>query len=1495
MEDRDFIDFKFGDHWASDFNLLAVSSGDRYSPPVYGSVNPNTATIAGKVGVYKWKTQVNEKVFNIKIAFDNINGQILNQIKEWLNPFKIDKLVFKEEPYKYYWVALNTEPKLDFLPFLEETKVVNGIAFKEGVYKGEFELQFVCFDNYGYSDWQSFDENYDYVVKEIEGEEFISFNDGSDNNLIITKIEGNSKQRTREEVTGTVINGNEMTINEEYISNKTQFVIDGNSEQKTYEGYNRLGEARLRKTYEGVTLVNNEDGSFTLNGTTTTSVYIDFNKTDIEKAGKYTILFNKNNTIETFGGYVRFVLLNDAEKIDDTSLINKVSYSVTFEEGNLPTSSYLWINAGNTFDNFTFYPMMYEGTEEKTYEPYVGGQPSPNPDYPQEVEIIDGVNIWDEEWENGAWTVGGAVSSNSVRSKNYIKILNKNIFFNTPNTVIYYITYDKNKTAIDRYSVGIPGKFVTLDDNVEYIRFNTAGTYTVYNNDITITKGTIPKPYLPHGCIGLRQSGKNKFIMPKTLSKNNVDYTLNDDGTCNIVGTASTYTSFELYVPIEKSSLKNGAYYRYSSNLTNIVVACAQWDKNYNYIRNIDIYGNKPFVIDSNCKYIGYTIGIFENTNVNIQNGKILLTEGQEYVDISQYEPYHEPKVIPINLNGNTLAKVGDVKDLLKVYRNGDVEIEKKIPKYILKGGTDEVWGQQNNLYFIFYTDDYTKWIKPVPNIDQAISNIGVVSYQVIDNQTGYGLALAYGIRINLKDLDVTKGATIEELRAYLAENPITVYTQLKEPETIKLPSIEPITLWEGTNKFELITNLNTNMSLYYNYVIPSPSPELESPVKSVGDNVNIFDGEIELGGIDPTNGTLIDNNSKIRSKNFIKVKPNTTYMFTRQDGKYRWIIGYTSSKKGIVDGKAQSPYPSAIEMMDLNISEKIFTTTNTTEYIKWYDSSSTNLNEKVKIVQGTKVTPWTPYGMGSAEINVCNKNFLQLELSDGVTNEDGSVTITNNTNYEISGARKNLTGKIPAGTYVINNISGLGLFIKFSSSDYTHQIGVGSKYIFDYDGVSYLEIQYINVPKGRTIIYKAQLEKGNITTDYIKHQSQTKTIPIQKPFRAIGDVRDKFVKVDGVWNEKHYISRIVLDGSDDENWSRQTTNTSGKYRFRTSTTNMKKATSTSEIVKAYSNFFIATSPLKTYNCTNGFCIDNKDYMFFYNEDFGYYTLEQFKQWLADLYNAGTPVYVDYILATPELIPCTEAQAFILNQLENELYSYEGTNYVFSTDKISPLLSISYIPKQDIYIDYVVNQSNLLNDSAFYYDNNIYKKSYFDAETGDATKSGISEDRPVYLYNAGTTAANLNLTFDMIIPAEGSPLVINTESCKLTDNGIQVLKQISSISISDFSKYKPFLEIYDGTPSNWQIQIDSNLCEIYLKHKIDKTKIISLNKFNDNQSFLSLANCKFVDYSKPFPTLITAIGGTALENTVFNKLSVGTSAQNYRLKNVNVEWKHTYL
>lgn len=206
-----------------------------------------------------------------------------------------------------------------------------------------------------------------------------------------------------------------------------------------------------------------------------------------------------------------------------------------------------------------------------------------------------------------------------------------------------------------------------------------------------------------------------------------------------------------------------------------------------------------------------------------------------------------------------------------------------------------------------------------------------------------------------------------------------------------------------------------------------------------------------------------------------------------------------------------------------------------------------------------------------------------------------------------------------------------------------------------------------------------------------------------------------------------------------------------------------------------------------------------------------------------------------------------------------------------------------------------VTSSNLLENAQLYNESAIYLKPFTEVESGDASTSGISEDRPIYLYNAGTENASLDLTFDLIIPAEGSPLVIKTESCKLTNGGIETFEEVSSISISNFANFKPFVEIYDGVLANWQIEINSTLCEVYVKHKTDKTKIISLNKFNDNQSFLSLTNCNFVDYMKPFPTLLTAISDTAIENTVFNKVSVSSAVQNYRLRNVDIKWKHTYL
>ena len=66
---REYIDIKFGDKWASEFNLVVVSSGDRYTPPTYGNINSNTSTVMGKRGVYKWETQYDEKIFTVNMRY----------------------------------------------------------------------------------------------------------------------------------------------------------------------------------------------------------------------------------------------------------------------------------------------------------------------------------------------------------------------------------------------------------------------------------------------------------------------------------------------------------------------------------------------------------------------------------------------------------------------------------------------------------------------------------------------------------------------------------------------------------------------------------------------------------------------------------------------------------------------------------------------------------------------------------------------------------------------------------------------------------------------------------------------------------------------------------------------------------------------------------------------------------------------------------------------------------------------------------------------------------------------------------------------------------------------------------------------------------------------------------------------------------------------------------------------------------------------------------
>ena len=70
-------------------------------------------------------------------------------------------------------------------------------------------------------------------------------------------------------------------------------------------------------------------------------------------------------------------------------------------------------------------------------------------------------------------------------------------------------------------------------------------------------------------------------------------------------------------------------------------------------------------------------------------------------------------------------------------------------------------------------------------------------------------------------------------------------------------------------------------------------------------------------------------------------------------------------------------------------------------------------------------------------------------------------------------------------------------------------------------------------------------------------------------------------------------------------------------------------------------------------------------------------TLSDFKAKLQELYNAGNPIKLYYILATPELIECTEEQTQALEQIIAD-GTYKGVTHYFTTQDLKPTIELTY-------------------------------------------------------------------------------------------------------------------------------------------------------------------------------------------------------------------------
>ena len=319
--------------------------------------------------------------------------------------------------------------------------------------------------------------------------------------------------------------GEEDTIkNTTEIPEKIIDIIDykiyGNGFQQTYTGKNLLPYPykESTSTINGVTWTDNGDGTITASGTATGYSSFVFGKVTLQP-----------NTIYTFSGISDTknisltMVLYDNEKTTLATLQASTVWPsnpryVTFDTSDYPTVTYGQLSVkrhNNDEVSGVIKPIVEYGTTPTSYEPYVGGKASPNPDYPQEIESVGDKtkNLFDGNIQQGAYlTASGKLSSvtNYISNVNPIRIsgIEGDIYTfsrtNFNNGYIQFVLfYDENMQYLDYQTV--QNNSFTVIDGAKYINFDIIAdnaTVTITpeeSGQIQLEKGNIATEYEPYG------------------------------------------------------------------------------------------------------------------------------------------------------------------------------------------------------------------------------------------------------------------------------------------------------------------------------------------------------------------------------------------------------------------------------------------------------------------------------------------------------------------------------------------------------------------------------------------------------------------------------------------------------------------------------------------------------------------------------------------------------------------------------------------------------------------------------------------------------------------------------------------------------------------------------------------------------------------------------------------------------------------------------------
>lgn len=273
-------------------------------------------------------------------------------------------------------------------------------------------------------------------------------------------------------IKNTVSGESPLTITDSAEEMLQDIKLLGKSEQFTTTGKQLIPFPYVDKdmTKNGVTFTVKEDGGIKVYGTSSESVVFILATIDYGTES----IFNNS--------------------IGNGKIISGGKDNVSIEYHGVTKKTYLSIAPGKAVD-VVIYPQLQNGSTATPYEPYTGGQPSPNPEYPQEIKNsgkynedtgkyevdvkLTGKNLYNTSipYTDGVWIRqdGEIVNGVDARTSDYIPVIQRKYAFqfDVANVNPMYINgYDKDKFFVKVVGEISKGKGIANinDKTIKYIR-----------------------------------------------------------------------------------------------------------------------------------------------------------------------------------------------------------------------------------------------------------------------------------------------------------------------------------------------------------------------------------------------------------------------------------------------------------------------------------------------------------------------------------------------------------------------------------------------------------------------------------------------------------------------------------------------------------------------------------------------------------------------------------------------------------------------------------------------------------------------------------------------------------------------------------------------------------------------------------------------------------------------------------------------------------------